>query len=178
MRFLKIAFGMWLGIILVTALFSAISSPSAPAEMQPAPSGSTAASVSPEAQELAERRERGLNSMKAEFEQPERKGQIDPFALMPYTRDQYPQTVAKYGKAIPALERDRAKAAKIAAAHPDCDVVQNVQVTTRSPMVNRRYWAECSNITRLFFDEESLAAGKPVKVQTVADMGRDGLADW
>lgn len=178
MKFLKIAFGMWLGIAVLAGLFSAISSPSAPADSSPAPSNSASTTKTPEEQKLAERRERGLNAMKAEFEQPERKGQIDPIALMPYTRDQFPQTVAKYGNAIPALERDRAKAAKIAAAHPDCEVVRNVQVTTRSPKVNRRYWVECSNITRLFFDEASLAEGKPAKVQTVADMGRDGLAQW
>lgn len=178
MRFLKIAFGMWLGTALVVGLLSAIISPSTPADRSPASSNIASTNPTPEAQELAERRERGLNSMKAKFERPEKKGQIDPVALMPYTRDQFPQTVAKFGKAIPALERDRAKAAKIAAAHPDCDVVQNVQVTTRSPKVNRRYWAECSNITRLFFDETSLAEGRPAKVQTVADMGREGLADW
>lgn len=178
MKFLKIAFGLWLGIVVVAGLFSANFSPSGPADTSPAPRNTASATKTPEEQELAERRERGLNSMKAEFEQPERKGQIDPIALMPYTRDQYPQTFAKYGKAIPALERDRAKAAKIAAAHPNCDVVQNVQITTQSPKVNRRYWVECSNITRLFFDEASLADGKPVKVQTVADMGRDGLAVW
>ena len=178
MKFLKIALGLWLGAVLMAGLFSAIFSPSAPAETSANPNNRASATPTPEAQELAERRKRGLNAIKAEFEQPERKGQIDPIALMPYTRDQYPQTVAKYGNAIPALERDRAKAAKIAATHPDCDVVLNVQVTTRSPKVNRRYWAECSNITRLFFDEASLTAGKSVKVQTVADMGRDGLSEW
>ena len=178
MKFLKIAFGMWLGALLIAGLFSAIFSPSGPAEPAATPTDRASADPTSDAQELAKRRLRGLNTIKAEFEQPERKGQIDAIALMPYTRDQYPQTVAKFGKAIPALERDRAKAAKIAAAHPDCDVVLNVQVTTRSPKVNRRYWAECSNITRLLFDEASLAAGKSVKVQTVADMGRDGLVEW
>lgn len=182
MKFLKWAFLVWLGLVLTRAAVEAVMADSEPTtSVQSAPvaaNQATAAAALASDQELRARRERGLNSMKATSEQPERKGQIDPIALMPYTRDQFPQTVAKYGKAIPALERDRAKAAKIAAAHPDCDVVQNVQVTTRSPKVNRRYWVECSNITRLFFDEASLAEGKPAKVQTVADMGRDGLAQW
>lgn len=178
MKFLKIAFGMWFGISALVGVMLAFTEPSEPSNAATVPEVTVPSNAVENSNNLVERRTRGLQSMKAKFEQPDRKGQIDPIALQPYTRDQYPQTVAKYGKAIPALERDRAKAAEIAAAHPDCDVVQNVQVTTRSPKINRRYWAECSNITRLFFDEASLAEGKPVKVQTVADMGRDGLAEW
>ena len=178
LKYLKIAFWLWIGIGVLGGVFLAITSPPAVNNSSITPDESQMPNTSAGADEVSERRERGLNSMKADFEQPERKGQIDPIALLPYTRDQFPETVAKYGKAIPALERDRAKAAEIAASHPDCDVVQNVQVTTRSPKVNRRYWVECSNITRLFFDEASLLIGQPAKVQTVADMGRDGVAEW
>lgn len=103
---------------------------------------------------------------------------ISEIASSAYTRDQYPTTFAKFGSAVRDINADRLKAAKIAALHSDCDYVENAQITTRSLTKNRRYWVECSNLTRLFFDEESLARGEPVEVQTKTIWMRDGLKDW
>ncbi len=96
-------------------------------------------------------------------------------ATDPYTRSQYPTTVAKFGKSIPAINADRRKASEIAIKDPRCSGVSNAQVSTNSPKVNRRYWVECGNLTRFRFDQASIAKGEPVSVQTIQDMGRDGL---
>lgn len=103
---------------------------------------------------------------------------IDDIAIDPYTRDQYPTTYRKFGATVSALNADRKKAAEIAATYVDCEGVENSQVTTHSPKINRRYWVECSNLTRLYFDEESLAKDRPVELQTKADWIADGLKDW
>lgn len=103
---------------------------------------------------------------------------ISSIAIDAYTRDQYPATFQKFGSAVTNINADRFAAASIAALNPDCDYVENSQVTTRSPKQNRRYWVECRNLTRLYFDEESLARNEAVEVQTKAIWIADGLKDW
>ena len=111
----------------------------------------------------------------ARHDQPVR---IEGIAVDPYARDQYPATFAKFGGAVVAVNSDRKEAADIAATYADCDYVQNAQITTASPMVNRRYWVECGNLTRLYFDEDSLRKGEPVELQTKANWIANGLKDW
>ncbi|MFV0645415.1 MAG: hypothetical protein ACK5NN_13110 [Sphingomonadaceae bacterium] len=103
---------------------------------------------------------------------------ISSIASGAYTRAEYPTTFRKFGGAVSDINADRLAAANIAALYEDCDYVENSQITTRSPMQNRRYWVECRNLTRLFFDQESLARGEPVEVQTKAVWLQDGLKDW
>ena len=103
---------------------------------------------------------------------------IENLAIEPYTKEDYPGVVAKFGSAIPAVNADRKTAAEIAARSDECDSVQNAQVSTRSPKANRHYWVECGNLTRLYFDEASLAKGKPVEIQIKADWLANGLKEW
>jgi hypothetical protein len=100
---------------------------------------------------------------------------VSEMAIASYTRDDYPAVVAKFGSAIPAINRDRKAAADIAALDERCDRVTNVQIASRSPKANRKYWAECGNLTRFRFDEQSLAKGEVLTVQTRGDFIRDGL---
>jgi hypothetical protein len=92
-----------------------------------------------------------------------------------YTRADYPKLFKRFGKSFPEINADRQSAAKIAANDKRCDVVTNVQIASRSPLLNRKYWVECGNLTRLRFDEGSLAKGEALTVQTEADVIRDGL---
>lgn len=103
---------------------------------------------------------------------------IENLAIAPYTKEDYPGVVAKFGSAIPGVNADRKTAAEIAARSDECDSVQNAQVSTRSPKANRHYWVECGNLTRLYFDEASLSEGKPVEIQTKADWLANGLKEW
>lgn len=103
---------------------------------------------------------------------------IDSYATMAYSREMFPQVVQKYGAAIPAINRDRVAAAKIAALDTRCDEVVMTAITSSSTIANRRYFADCGNQTRFFFDADSIAAGYPVGMQTADDMIKDGLQDW
>ncbi len=66
---------------------------------------------------------------------------INATALMPYTADNYPDTVAKYGSTISKMEQERKTAAEITAMDVRCDEVMTVEITTRSSSNNRRYIA-------------------------------------
>lgn len=92
-----------------------------------------------------------------------------------YTRGDYPALFARFGKVFTEINADRLAAAKIAASDERCDTVANVQIASHTPAINRKYWAECSNLTRFRFDQSSIAQGKAITVQTEADMIRDGL---
>ncbi len=116
-----------------------------------------------------------LENVQAATKATQPKGEISSMATDPYTRSQYPTTVAKFGKSIPAINDDRRRISEIAIKDPRCNGVSNAQVSSNSPKVNRRYWVECGNLTRLRFDQASIAKGEPVSVQTIQDMGRDGL---
>lgn len=103
---------------------------------------------------------------------------IEPIAVAPYTRADYPDTVRKFGRLIPTINAERNKVAKIVANEAGCDAVENVQITNGAAKVARRYMAECANLTRYFFDKNSLAKGVPARIQTKDDMLRNGLVDW
>ena len=103
---------------------------------------------------------------------------IEPVAITPYTRNDYPDVVRQFGKLIPTINAERNQVAKIVASNPACDGVENVQITNGATKVARRYVAECANLTRYFFDKNSLAKGVPARIQTKDDMLRNGLMDW
>jgi len=148
------------GIIVVIGMMSAAMTP----KTAPAIGGETAAVASPTDEPVSVNRKVPVG--------------ISSIASGAYTRDQYPSTFQKFGSAIQQINVDRLAAAKIASLNKDCDYVENSQIITRSPKQNRRYWVECRNLTRLFFDEESLARNEAVTVQTKAKWIRDGLKDW
>ncbi len=103
---------------------------------------------------------------------------INSAATMAYTADMFPGLVRKFGDMIPTIERERNAAARIAALYTRCDEVLNVQITSRSAGNNRRYYADCTNRTRIFFDTKSIAAGYPAGLQTREDMLANGLENW
>jgi hypothetical protein len=125
-----------------------------------------------------ETRKRGLAAESAELADPAKAGTIDPIAVDPYNRADYPDVVAKCGKLVPTLNRERKMAAEIASRDPRCDGVDNVQVTDGGSRTNRHYMAECNNLTRIYFDARSLAEHRPALVRTQADMGAQGVLDW
>ena len=103
---------------------------------------------------------------------------INSGATSAYTVDMYPTLVRKFGAMIPTIERERSAAAQITAQDTNCDEVITVQITSRSVSNNRRYYADCKNRTRIFFDAESIAAGHPAGLQTWDDILADGVLSW
>lgn len=103
---------------------------------------------------------------------------INSVATMTYSREMFPKLVQKFGPTIPTINRERTAAAKITALDTRCDEVMNVQVTSRSTTGNRRYYAECRNRARLYFDAASIAAGHPAGIQSFDDIKAEGLEDW
>ena len=147
-----------------------------------APASNTALTSLPDANygnaDLLAARKRGLSSESAEDAAPEKTGTIDPIALDPYTRSEYPDVVARWGKLLPTVERERRKAAKLAAADARCDGVDNAQVTDNGTRTERHYVIECNNITRFYFSTASLAQDKSSMVRNAADMGAEGVMDY
>jgi hypothetical protein len=127
---------------------------------------------------LLEARKRGLAKESAELADPAKTGTIDPIAVDPYTRADYPDVVRRWGALIPAVNRERLLAAQIAAGDPRCDGVVNAQITDHGTRTDRHYMTECNNLTRVYFDSKSLADRRPAMVRTQADMGAQGMRDW
>jgi hypothetical protein len=128
--------------------------------------------------EQLETRKRGLATESAEDADASKTGTIDPIAVDPYTRADYPDVVARWGKLVPTINRERKLAAEIASRDPRCDGVTNAQITDRGSRFDRHYMVECNNITRVYFDGKSLAARRSALVRTEADMGAQGVLDW
>ena len=128
--------------------------------------------------EQLDTRKRGLALESAEDADPTKTGTIDPIAVDPYTRADYPDVVARWGKLVPTLNRERRLAAEIASRDPRCDGVDNAQVTDGGSRTDRHYMAECNNLTRVYFDAKSLAEHRAALVRTQADMGAQGVLDW
>ena len=125
-----------------------------------------------------EARRRGLAAESVEDADPAKVGKIDPIAIDPYTRAEYPDVVRQWGKLIPTINRERKRAAQLAAKDPRCDGVDNAQITDHGTRSNRHYMTECNNLTRIYFDSISLEAGRPAVVRTQADMGAQGVLDY
>jgi len=90
-------------------------------------------------------------------EKQEHQGQIADYALTPYTRDQYPQAFAKFGKRMNELEKFRRLSAEKAAASPTCDKVELVEVSpSRGHLNDMHFFADCTNGTRFRFSEGEL----------------------
>jgi hypothetical protein len=156
-----------------------------PAKADPAPStrmADVATTTLPDANykdaDQLETRKRGLAAESAELADPSKAGTIDPIAVDPYTRADYPDVVAKWGTLVPILNRERKLAAEIASRDPRCDGVDNAQVTDGGSRTDRHYMAECNNLTRVYFDAKSLAGHRSALVRTQADMGAQGVLDW
>lgn len=128
--------------------------------------------------DLLAARKRGLAQESAEDAAPEKIGTIDPLALDRYTRSEYPDVVARWGKLLPTVERERREAAELAAADPRCDGVDNAQVTDHGSRTDRHYMIECNNISRLYFSTTSLTRHKAAMVRTGADIGAQGVLDY
>ena len=129
-------------------------------------------------QDWLEARKRGLADERAEDANPAKTGKIDTIAIDPYTRADYPDVVRQWGKLIPTINRERKRAAQLAAQDPRCDGVDNAQITDRGTRENRHFMIECNNLTRIYFDSASLKAGRLAIVRTQADMGAQGVLDY
>lgn len=127
---------------------------------------------------LLEARKRGLAAESAKLADPTKRGTIDPVAVDPYTRADYPEVVREWGKLVPTINRERKQAAQIASRNTRCDGVDNAQITDGGTKTNRHYMIECNNLTRIYFDSASLVAGRPSIVRTQADIGAQGMPDW
>lgn len=103
---------------------------------------------------------------------------IERIATDPYTRDSYPDVIHRFGKLVPTINAERRAVAEIVSRDPRCDGVENVQITDKATNTARRYMAECTNLSRFYFDQRALARRAPTAVQTIDDMARDGLRDW
>ncbi|WP_295630599.1 hypothetical protein [Novosphingobium sp.] len=103
---------------------------------------------------------------------------IEENAADPYTQAEYPQTIKQFGSVIAKINDERRKAAGIAATYAACDRVSNVQISQKSSKKRRRYWADCSNMTRVYLDADSVSRGDAVTLQTQADMEITGLKEW
>jgi hypothetical protein len=130
-----------------------------------------------DADQLA-RRKRGLALSSAESADPTKAGTIEPGAVDPYDRANYPEVVRRWGSLVPVINRERSVAAKIAARDARCDGVVNVQITDHGARNDRHYMVECNNLTRVYFDGKSLKAQTSALVRTQADMGAQGVLDW
>jgi hypothetical protein len=126
---------------------------------------------------LAARKE-GLAQESAELADPAKTGTIEPIAVDPYTRADYPDLVRKWGSLIPTINRERLLAAQIASRDSRCDGVTNAQITDHGSRADRHYMTECNNLTRIYFDTKSLSARRSAVVRTEADMGAQGVLDW
>jgi hypothetical protein len=127
---------------------------------------------------LLEARKQGLASESANLADPSKTGTIDPLAVDPYTAADYPDVVRRWGKLIPTVNRERKLAAQIASRDPRCDGVVNAQITDGGTRTDRHYMTECNNLTRIYFDANSLAEHRSALVRTQADMGAQGVLDW
>jgi len=147
-----------------------------------APDSATAQTSLPDANysnpDLLAARKRGLAIESVENAAPEKAGTIDPIALDPYTRSEYPEVVARWGNLLPTIERERRKAAKLAASDDRCDGVANAQVTDNGTRTDRHYMVECNNITRFYFSATSITRNKAALVRNAADMGAQGVLDY
>ena len=123
-------------------------------------------------------RKRGMAEMSAEDADGSKRGTIEPIALDPYTKADYPDVVKRWRAILPVVERERRLSAKLAAANPKCDGVLNAQVTDHGSSNNRHYMTECNNLTRIYFDTASLRKRIPASLRTQADMGAAGMMDW
>ena len=128
--------------------------------------------------QLLEARKAGLARESAELADPAKAGSVDPIAIDPYNRSDYPDVVRKWGGLIPTINRERKVAALIAARDPRCDGVTNAQITGGGTRADRHYMTECNNLTRVYFDARSLAEHRAALVRTEADMGAQGVLDW
>jgi hypothetical protein len=123
-------------------------------------------------------RKTGLASESAELADPSKTGTIDAAATDPYNAANYPDVVRRWGKLVPAINRERRLAAAIAARDPRCDGVVNAQITDHGGRSDRHYMTECNNLTRIYFDAKSLAGHRAALVRTEADLGAQGIPDW
>jgi hypothetical protein len=128
--------------------------------------------------EQLEARKRGLAQESAEFADASKTGTVDPIAVDPYTRADYPDVVRKWGSLVPTINRERKLAAAIASKDRRCDGVANAQITDGGSRTNRHYMTECNNLTRIYFDAQSLGRHRSALVRTQADMGAQGVLDW
>ena len=79
---------------------------------------------------------------------------IDPTALSPYTKAGYPKMMRKYATRIKEIEQFRRRAAELAVDSGKCDFVEWAEMSINSSTLKKlRFWVDCKNGERIYFDE-------------------------
>ncbi len=91
---------------------------------------------------------------------------ISSSALLPYTRDGYPKTVAKHGSRLEEIESLRRRAAEMAADSGKCDLVTTSDLSdAKSTLSHLHFWVDCRNGQRIRLDEFEIRQGGAVLTQ-------------
>jgi hypothetical protein len=91
---------------------------------------------------------------------------ISSSALLPYTSDGYPKTVAKYGSRLKEIEVLRRRAAEMAADSGKCDLVTTSDLSlNKSSLKHLQFWVDCRNGHRIRLDEFQIKQGGAVLTQ-------------
>ena len=88
---------------------------------------------------------------------------VDPHALQPYDRKNYPRIFSRYGKRIRDVEKFRKLAAKKALESGKCDFVEVAELSDKSPLNNLTYFVDCRNRERIYITENQIKHSLPVR---------------
>lgn len=90
---------------------------------------------------------------------------IRSYALMPYTKQGYPDTVAKFGSRLKEIEKYRRRTAEMALDSGKCDTVEFVELSTESTLSRLKFWADCTNGERIYLTENEIDKESEVLTQ-------------
>lgn len=91
---------------------------------------------------------------------------ISSSALLPYTKKDYPKTIAKYGSRLAEIEKLRRKAAEMAIDSGKCDYVLSSELSdSKSELRHLHFLVDCKNSQRVYLDEFQIQKSAPVLTQ-------------
>ena len=79
------------------------------------------------------------------------------FAIPPYTLEKHPELVGDFIERLPEIQRYRRLAALKAIGSGECDRVEAAELNLRSSKKTLVFLVECSNTTRMYFNEPELS---------------------
>lgn len=90
---------------------------------------------------------------------------IQSYALTPYTKQGYPDTIAQFGSRLTEIEQYRRRTAEMALDSGKCDKVEFVELSTESSLSRLKFWADCSNGQRIYLTESEIDKSSKVLTQ-------------
>lgn len=99
---------------------------------------------------------------------------IAPHAVMPITQNSYPKLYAAWGTAgVKRINELMPKAAQKAAASPECDKVDLVELSQSRSTPGKKivFFVDCVNTKRFYIEDSELAATAPAQSQTAKMSG-------